>query len=57
MQRGLLAQYHITNPVDSYNGKGKWAVPTDPFGPARPAAVLRAGRSAGRHERCSRSSS
>ena len=34
VQRGLLAQYHITDPVDSYNGKGKWAVPTDPFGSA-----------------------
>jgi hypothetical protein len=34
VQRGLLAQYHITNPVASYNGKGKWAVPTDPFGSA-----------------------
>jgi uncharacterized protein len=31
VQRGLLAQYHITDPVDSYNGKGKWAVPPDPF--------------------------
>jgi uncharacterized membrane protein (UPF0182 family) len=29
-QRALLAQYHISNPVDSYNGKGKWAVPEDP---------------------------
>jgi uncharacterized membrane protein (UPF0182 family) len=31
VQRGLLAQYHISNPVDAYNGKGKWAVPQDPF--------------------------
>ena len=31
VQRGLLAQYHITDPVDAYNGKGKWAVPQDPF--------------------------
>jgi uncharacterized protein len=31
VQRALLAQYHITDPVASYNGKGKWAVPTDPF--------------------------
>jgi uncharacterized protein len=31
VQRGLLAQYHITDPVDSYNGKGKWQVPDDPF--------------------------
>jgi uncharacterized membrane protein (UPF0182 family) len=34
VQRGLLAQYHITQPVDAYNGKGKWAVPQDPFDPA-----------------------
>ncbi len=31
VQRALLAQYHITNPVASYNGNGKWAVPSDPF--------------------------
>ncbi len=31
VQRGLLAQYHITDPVASYNGKGKWQVPDDPF--------------------------
>src|ERR671920_2490193 len=31
VQRGLLAQYHITDPVDAYNGKGKWQVPDDPF--------------------------
>jgi len=31
VQRSLLAQYHITNPVASYNGNGKWAVPSDPF--------------------------
>ncbi len=31
VQRGLLAQYHITDPVASYNGKGTWAVPPDPF--------------------------
>jgi uncharacterized membrane protein (UPF0182 family) len=36
VQRGLLAQYHITDPVASYNGKGKWAVPADPFAPASP---------------------
>ena len=34
VQRGLLAQYHITNAVQSYNGTGKWAVPSDPFNPA-----------------------
>jgi uncharacterized membrane protein (UPF0182 family) len=32
VQRALLAQYHITDPVASYNGKGRWAVPTDPAG-------------------------
>jgi hypothetical protein len=31
VQRSLLAQYHITQPVDSYNGKGRWSVPPDPF--------------------------
>jgi uncharacterized protein len=36
VQRGLLAQYHITNAVASYNGKGKWAVPSDPFSPGSP---------------------
>jgi uncharacterized protein len=34
VQRALLAQYHISDPVASYNGKGKWAVPADPFEPA-----------------------
>ncbi|MGI8677569.1 MAG: UPF0182 family membrane protein [Jatrophihabitans sp.] len=33
VQRALLTQYHITNPVASYNGNGKWAVPADPFYP------------------------
>jgi hypothetical protein len=31
VQRALLAQYHINNAVASYNGRGKWQVPTDPF--------------------------
>jgi uncharacterized protein len=31
VQRGLLAQYHISDPVAAYNGRGKWAVPPDPF--------------------------
>jgi uncharacterized membrane protein (UPF0182 family) len=31
VQRSLLAQYHITDPVAWYNGKGKWQVPLDPF--------------------------
>jgi uncharacterized membrane protein (UPF0182 family) len=30
VQRALLGQYHITNPVASYNGRGKWGVPIDP---------------------------
>jgi uncharacterized protein len=34
VQRGLLAQYHISKPTDAYNGKGKWAVPPDPFADA-----------------------
>ena len=38
VQRGLLAQYHITDPVDAYNGKGKWQVPDDPFGVVRGVA-------------------
>ncbi|WP_375490053.1 UPF0182 family protein [uncultured Jatrophihabitans sp.] len=29
-QRALLAQYHINDPRNSYNGKGKWSVPPDP---------------------------
>lgn len=29
-QRALLAQYHIDDPRNSYNGKGKWSVPADP---------------------------
>ncbi len=31
VQRGLLTQYHIDNPVSLYNGNGKWSVPADPF--------------------------
>jgi uncharacterized membrane protein (UPF0182 family) len=31
VQRALLAQYHISDPVAAYNGKGKWGVPSDPF--------------------------
>ncbi|HEV7204112.1 MAG TPA: UPF0182 family protein [Jatrophihabitans sp.] len=34
VQRSLLSQYHINDPVASYNGRGKWAVPPDPFQPA-----------------------
>jgi uncharacterized membrane protein (UPF0182 family) len=54
VQRGLLAQYHITDPVDSYNGKGKWQVPDDPFlaAPQPPYYVLAAppGQDAGQPE-------
>ncbi|WP_304047790.1 UPF0182 family protein [Jatrophihabitans endophyticus] len=31
VQRSLLATYHISNPINSYNGRGRWAVPTNPF--------------------------
>jgi uncharacterized membrane protein (UPF0182 family) len=34
VQRGLLAQYHISDPVAWYNGRGAWAVPSDPFAAA-----------------------
>ena len=43
VQRGLLAQYHISDPVAAYNGRGKWAVPADPFsagGQAQPAYYM-----------------
>jgi uncharacterized membrane protein (UPF0182 family) len=31
VQRALLGQYHISQPVKWYNGRGKWQVPNDPF--------------------------
>ncbi|MGN6608944.1 MAG: UPF0182 family membrane protein [Jatrophihabitans sp.] len=43
VQRGLLAQYHISDPVAAYNGRGKWAVPDDPFsttGASQPAYYI-----------------
>jgi uncharacterized protein len=46
VQRGLLAQYHINGAVASYNGKGKWQVPDDPFaagGVAQPPYYVLAG--------------
>ena len=30
VQRGLLAQYHVDNPVTFYNQRDKWTVPADP---------------------------
>jgi uncharacterized membrane protein (UPF0182 family) len=30
VQRFLLAQYHVSDPGDFYNGSGFWKVPTDP---------------------------
>ncbi|UQX90288.1 UPF0182 family protein [Jatrophihabitans telluris] len=30
VQRGLLAQYHVDNPVQFYNVQNKWTVPDDP---------------------------
>ncbi|WP_375481795.1 UPF0182 family protein [uncultured Jatrophihabitans sp.] len=48
-QRALLAQYHISNPVASYNGKGRWAVPEDPNAPGadQPAYYVLASPPAG----------
>ena len=47
VQRSVLEQYHVSNPVTFYNVSDKWTVPKDPAAPAsRPAAVLRAGRPA-----------
>jgi uncharacterized membrane protein (UPF0182 family) len=33
VQRALLAQYHVNDPVTFYNGRDRWAVPADPFEP------------------------
>jgi uncharacterized membrane protein (UPF0182 family) len=33
VQRALLAQYHVNDPVAFYNGSDRWAVPPDPFEP------------------------
>jgi uncharacterized membrane protein (UPF0182 family) len=33
VQRALLAQYHVNDPVAFYNGSDRWAVPSDPFEP------------------------
>ena len=53
VQRALLAQYHVDDPVTFYNVGDKWTVPTDPTADAtgEPAAVLRARRAAERDER------
>jgi len=34
VQRALLAQYHVSDPVAFYNGSSQWAVPSDPFTPS-----------------------
>ncbi len=31
VQRGLLEQYHVDDPVTFYNVRDKWTVPTDPY--------------------------
>ncbi|HET7740191.1 MAG TPA: UPF0182 family protein, partial [Mycobacterium sp.] len=33
VQRGLLSQYHVDDPVTFYNGSDRWQVPSDPFQP------------------------
>jgi len=33
VQRALLAQYHVDDPIAFYNGSDRWAVPDDPFVP------------------------
>jgi uncharacterized membrane protein (UPF0182 family) len=33
VQRALLAQYHVDDPIAFYNGSDRWAVPDDPFSP------------------------
>jgi hypothetical protein len=33
VQRALLAQYHVSDPVAFYNGSDRWGVPSDPFEP------------------------
>jgi uncharacterized membrane protein (UPF0182 family) len=32
VQRGMLEQYHVDDPVTFYNVRDKWTVPTDPYG-------------------------
>jgi uncharacterized membrane protein (UPF0182 family) len=34
VQRALLAQYHVDDPVTFYNGSDRWQVPSDPFEPS-----------------------
>jgi len=31
VQRGILEQYHVDDPVTFYNVRDKWTVPTDPY--------------------------
>ncbi len=33
VQRALLAQYHVSDPVQFYNASDQWSVPTDPYVP------------------------
>jgi uncharacterized protein len=33
VQRALLSQYHVDDPIAFYNGSDRWAVPDDPFIP------------------------
>lgn len=33
VQRALLAQYHVDDPIAFYNGSDRWGVPDDPFVP------------------------
>jgi uncharacterized protein len=35
LQRDVLTRYHVTNPVDFYNGNDRWQVPDDPTQDAR----------------------
>ena len=35
VQRSLLEQYHVDNPVTYYNGSDKWTVPNDPNNPGQ----------------------
>jgi uncharacterized membrane protein (UPF0182 family) len=49
VQRALLAQYHVSDPVQFYNVRDKWTVPDDPTVSAvdQPPYYLLAGASAG----------
>jgi len=51
VQRAVLAQYHVTDPVQFYNVQNKWTVPDDPTAAApgvdQPPYYLLAGSAAG----------